>query len=127
MFIRLRIIVFVIHLVVRFKIIVVKVIDQVRVIRTERIWMKPNANLGYLCHISKNLYNEANYLIRQSYFTTGKKIEGIVLRANLQNSLNFKLLSQTTAFKIIKIVEDAWKSFEVTLTGWNQHPEKYFQ
>jgi len=30
--------------------------------RVEHIWVKGN-NLNGLCHISKNLYNEANYII----------------------------------------------------------------
>jgi len=35
------------------------------VMRTEQIWLKPNKTLRKFCHLSKNLYNEANYLIKQ--------------------------------------------------------------
>ncbi|PWI48796.1 transposase [Candidatus Heimdallarchaeota archaeon B3_Heim] len=101
--------------------------DQVRVIRTERIWLKSNPILGHLCHISKNLFNETNYLVRQSYFTSGKRIKGIDLRNNLQDSLNFRSLPQVTALKIIAVVEEAWKSFFAAVADWKRHPEKYFK
>ncbi len=29
-------------------------------------------NINSLCHLSKNLYNYVNYLVRQEFFTTGK-------------------------------------------------------
>ena len=47
-------------------------------LRTERIQLKPNKKISYLCHLSKNLYNEANFLIRQTYFTNGKNSVKVV-------------------------------------------------
>ncbi len=38
------------------------------VTRTEQIWIKPNKPLSSLCHLSKNLYNEGNYQLRQELF-----------------------------------------------------------
>ena len=38
------------------------------VIRTEQIHLKPDINIASMCHLANNLYNEANYLIRQRYF-----------------------------------------------------------
>ena len=35
--------------------------------RAEQIWIKPNKDIGNLSHISKNLYNESNYAIRQEF------------------------------------------------------------
>jgi putative transposase len=35
---------------------------------TERIQVKPSLELSELCHLSKNLYNLANYLIRHRFF-----------------------------------------------------------
>ena len=45
-----------------------------KVKRTEQIWLKPNKEIGRLCHISKNLYNESNYTIRQEFINNGKYI-----------------------------------------------------
>jgi hypothetical protein len=39
-----------------------------KLIRTEQIWLEPNDTLSELCHYSKNLWNEANYLVRQAFF-----------------------------------------------------------
>lgn len=46
-------------------------------IRTEQIWVK-EPELGKLCHISKNLYNEANYIVRQNFFNNGESGLGIL-------------------------------------------------
>ncbi len=39
-------------------------------LRAEQIWIKGDKNIKELCHLSKNLYNEANYIIRQEFFKT---------------------------------------------------------
>lgn len=44
------------------------------IIRTEQIWIKENDTISKFCHISKNLYNETNYAIRQEFFNSGKWI-----------------------------------------------------
>ncbi len=38
------------------------------VTRTEQIWIKANKTLSSLCYLSKNLYDEGNYQIRQGLF-----------------------------------------------------------
>ena len=35
---------------------------------TERIQVKYSPELSNICHLAKNLYNQANYLVRQRYF-----------------------------------------------------------
>ncbi|MFW9857095.1 MAG: RNA-guided endonuclease InsQ/TnpB family protein [Candidatus Thorarchaeota archaeon] len=97
------------------------------IIRTERIWVKPHPKLSCLCHLAKNLFNEANYLVRQTYFSTRAWIRAAELYSRLQDSPNFKALSQSTAQKILTLVERAWKSFFAAVTDWKSHPEKYFQ
>jgi len=36
------------------------------VTRTEQIWLSPNNDICTLCHLSKNLYNQANYIIKRN-------------------------------------------------------------
>ena len=96
------------------------------VFRTERIWLKPTEQLRQLCHVSKNLYNEANYLVRQAYFNQNKWVKTYQFREELANSSNFQQLPIPTAKKVLWNVDKAWKSFFAANTDWKTHPEKYF-
>jgi IS605 OrfB family transposase len=98
-----------------------------RVIRTERIWLKPTAQLRHFCHISKNLFNEANYLVRQAFFNEKKWIRSSHLQQELSTSANFQQLPIPTAQKVLQLVDKAWKSFFAALADWESCPEKYFQ
>lgn len=100
---------------------------QKRVIRTERIWIKPNKQLTRLCHLSKNLFNEANYIIRQTFFNEGELVRVYHLQQELQTSKNFLHLPEPIGQRILKILETTWKSFFRALADWKKHPEKYFQ
>ncbi len=101
--------------------------QQQSVIRTERFWLKPCPVLSKLCHLSKNLFNEANYLVRQPFFSDGVWIKGTELEEKLKDSINFNSLPLTTSLRILVLVEKAWKAFFNALADWKLHPEKYFQ
>jgi putative transposase len=98
-----------------------------RVFRTERIWLKPTSQLRHLCHVSKNLYNETNYLVRQAFFNEKKWIRSYQLLKELQSSPNFQELPFFTAQKVLLLVDKAWKSFFNALADWQLNPEIYFQ
>jgi putative transposase len=98
-----------------------------RVIRTERIWLKQTEQLRKLCHISKNLFNEANYLVRQAFFNEKKWIRPSQLYQEMSSSVNFQQLPAPTAQKVLQLVDKAWKSFFAASKDWKSHPEKYFQ
>jgi len=82
--------------------------------------------LDLLTHISKNLYNEANYLVRQEFFANGIWIRYYQLNMLLkESSRNYKLLKAQTSQQILKVVEKNWTSFFKAIKDWKQHPEKY--
>ena len=43
-----------------------------RVIRTEQIFIRDNGEISKMCHLSKNLFNQANYIIRNQFFKKEK-------------------------------------------------------
>jgi IS605 OrfB family transposase len=98
-----------------------------RVFRTEQIWLKQTEHLRKLCHISKNLFNEANYLVRQAFFNEKKWIRLSQLHLELLSSVNFQQLPIPTARKVLQLVDKAWKSFFAASIDWKCHPVKYFQ
>ena len=96
-----------------------------RVIRTERIWLKPTKTISWLCHLSKNLYNESNYLIRQEFFTTGKWIRYNALYHRMKSSNNYQLLPAQTAQQVLKILDRNWKSFFSAIKAWKNDKSKF--
>lgn len=64
-----------------------------------------------LCHIAKNLANEAIYNIRQYYFTEGKFLKYEKNYTLLKNSPNYKALNSNMAQQILKEVDGSFKSF----------------
>jgi len=64
-----------------------------------------------LCHIAKNLTNEAIYNVRQYYFTGGEYLNYKKNYALLKNSPNYKALNSNMAQQILKEVDGSFKSF----------------
>ena len=93
--------------------------------RTEQIWLNANKELSKLCHIAKNLYNEAIYIIRQEFIKTGKWLTYSQLYYLLKNSENFKQLPAATAQQILILVERNWKAFFKAMKEYRKHPEKF--
>ena len=91
-----------------------------------------------LCFLSKNLYNKANYIIRQEFIRTTKEKEAglheyaIWIRYNrlqkeLQNSndYDYRKLPAKISQQVLKTLDKNWISFFESLKEWKQHPEKY--
>ena len=68
-------------------------------------------NLKYLCHIAKNLTNEAIYNVRQHYFQNKKYLSYNENYKMLKNSENYKKLNSNMAQQILKEVDGSFKSF----------------
>lgn len=94
-------------------------------IRTEQIRLDSNKTLSELCHYSKNLWNEANYQVRQGFFASGKWTRYNTLAGNLKTSDNFKSINAQTAQQILKILDRSWKSFFKAIKEYAKHSEKF--
>ena len=64
-----------------------------------------------LCHIAKNLTNQAIYNIRQHYFAEGKYLNYEKNYALLKSSDNYRTLNSNMAQQILKEVDGSFKSF----------------
>jgi len=91
-----------------------------------------------LCFLSKNLYNRANYVVRQEFIQTSKdKEEGLrkdthyinynELQKMLQNSHDFDYYELPTKVsqQVLKLLDKNWKSFFASAKDYAKHPEKY--
>ena len=73
----------------------------------------------------KNLYNLANYHIRQTYIKEGHWIRYKDLYARLKLTPAYKRLPAQTAQQVLRLLDQNWKAFFNALRDWRWHPEKY--
>ncbi len=92
---------------------------------TEQIQLKKTKQLSSLCHLAKNLYNLANYYIRQEFFYLDNWLRYYDLWYMLKEKEPYKKLPSQTAQQILKIVDKNWKSFFYSLKTWKKHSKRY--
>ena len=81
------------------------------------------------CQQSKNLYNHANYLIRQE-FTQNKRLLKYsdldkILKADEEYPDYQNMPTAQSAQQILRLLDKNWKAFMVSIKDWNKHKEKY--
>ena len=96
-----------------------------KVVRTEQMYLPHTPTLSQLCHNSKNLYNEANYIVRQEMFRAGKWIRYNSLASILKDSDCFKSLNAQTSQQTLKVLDRSWNSFFKAIKEWKIHPKKF--
>ena len=100
-------------------------------IRTERHIIDKN-NINYkncieICHLSKNLYNYVNYILRQSFFNTGLipgeyEINKLLAK---ENQPDFRALPSNVSQLTVNLVFKAWKSFFMALKSYKKDKSKF--
>ena len=97
--------------------------------RVERHIVKQNHKLYDMiddyCFKVKNLYNYANYLVRQEFITNGKWIKEYDLSKMCQSVDCYKDIMSQTAQQTIKLLSKNWKSFFASIKDWSKHKDKY--
>ena len=79
-----------------------------------------------LCHISKNLFNQALYEIRQEYFNTKKYLNYYDVIKKLQGTENYSLLQAQISQQTLKVVDESFKSFFALIKkGYKARIPKY--
>ena len=74
---------------------------------------------------SKNMYNYANYIIRQEFIKNGKWIRAYELQKMCQSEQCYKDLGSQSAQKVIQVLDANWKSFFKINKDWQLNPNKY--
>lgn len=72
---------------------------------------KEYLDIKELCHVAKNLTNEAIYNIRQYYFDNNEYLSYEKNYKLLKSSDNYKILNSNMAQQILKEVDGSFKSF----------------
>ena len=96
------------------------------IINRQNKWYKLLENK---CYIAKNIYNHANYLIRQTFvktnkYLTYKKVEKL-LHDDVEYPDYWDLGLANSSQQILRVLDRNWKSFFKSIKDWKSHPEKY--
>ncbi|MCE7749804.1 MAG: IS200/IS605 family element transposase accessory protein TnpB [Candidatus Heimdallarchaeota archaeon] len=98
-----------------------------KVLRIECIEVEFHQVLSTLCHQVKNLYNRANFLLKQSLNAKEKKLLMYYdFNSLLKNEECYKILPAHTAQHTLKLLCRNWRGYFRALKEWKQHPDKFF-
>lgn len=80
-------------------------------------------------HLAKNLYNHANYLVRNEFAETGKWLRYSKLDKLLREDLEFpdyrNMPTAQSAQQILRLLDSIWKSFFNSIKDWSKNKDKY--
>jgi putative transposase len=83
--------------------------------------------LDEMCFKSKNLYNKANYIIRQEFINNKRYINYFKLQKMLQdaNDIDYRSLPATCSQQTLKLLDQNWKSFFRSIKDYTKNKNKY--
>ena len=85
--------------------------------------------LSGFAHLSKNLYNHANYLVRKEFVETGKWLRYQELNKLLRQDTDYldytNMPTAQTAQQILMLLDRNWKSFFRAIKDWSKNKDKY--
>lgn len=86
--------------------------------------------LTHLCKISKDLYNQALYAVRNALqedkFLFYNDLDKLMKETtNLEGECNYRLLKAQVAQQTLKMVDKSVKSYYKSIKDWSKHKDKY--
>ena len=84
-----------------------------------------------LCKISKNLYNQALYVIKKELKENNKflfynDLDKLMKKmTNLEGEINYRLLKAQVSQQCLKTIDKSVKSYIKSIKDWSKHKEKY--
>ena len=80
-------------------------------------------------HLAKNLYNHANYLVRNEFAETGKWLRSQILDKILKEDSEFpdyrNMPTAQSAQQVLHLLDNNWKSFFNSIKDWSKNKDKY--
>lgn len=77
-----------------------------------------------LCFLSKNLYNYANYQIRQNFIFNQIYLGYNQLYHEVKDTPDYKALPAKVSQQVLRLLDKNWKSFWAANQAYNTNPEK---
>ena len=80
-------------------------------------------------HLSKNLYNHANFLVRSEFLRTGKWLRYQELDKILRKDVDYpdyaNMSAAQSAQQTLQLLDRNWKSFFNSIKDWSKNKDKY--
>jgi putative transposase len=92
---------------------------------SENHLVKKSKELDVITFKCKNLYNRANYLIRQDFVQNGKYISKFDMFTLLKDDYDYKEIPSRVARCVLRTLDANWKSFFVSIKDWKINKSKY--
>ena len=87
------------------------------------------AMLDSFCFLSKNLYNHANYILRQAFINNNKAVPygdlDKILKADEAYPDYKAMPTAQSAQQVLRLLEKNWKSFFKSVKDWSKNKDKY--
>ena len=103
--------------------------NEVKVQRAEQIIIRKNHPkyklIDDMCYNSKNLYNEANYMIRQEFIANKNYLNYYDMNKEFKTHENYKACFSQPANCTLRLLDKNWKSYFRAIKDWKKNPEKY--
>jgi putative transposase len=74
---------------------------------------------------SKNLYNPANYVVRQAYIFRAERIHYPALAHQMRQTEPYRALPAKVAQWVLKQVRVAWESYFAAVSAWKADPSRF--
>ena len=90
-----------------------------------------NEELFRLCRISKDLYNQALYIIKtnlknENRFTFYNELDKILKETpNAEGEINYRKLKAQVSQQCLKVLDKSVKGYVKSIKDWSKHKEKY--
>ena len=80
-------------------------------------------------HLSKNLYNHANFLVRTEFVNTGKWLRYQDLDNLLRQDVDYpdyiNMMAAQSAQQTLRLLDNNWKAFFKSIKDWSKNKDKY--
>lgn len=101
--------------------------------RVERHLIRPvspwYAMIDGFCHLSKNLYNHANYLVRSKFISEGLWLRYKDMDHILKHDATYPdykaMPTAQSAQQVLRLLDKNWKAFFSAIRDWQEHKKKY--
>jgi len=92
---------------------------------TETHYFKHSKELDNLTFRCKNLYNAANYVVRNEFINNGKYINKLYMFTLLKDNPDYKALPSRVARGVIRTLDGNWKGFFGAIKDWSKNKSRY--
>jgi putative transposase len=83
------------------------------------------ARIDEAAFASKNLWNLANYYVRQSFIFEGKYLDNTAVFHQIKSHEAYQALPRKVSNQVLIQLHKAWVSFFEAMEAWREHPEQF--